>query len=354
MKRVRKRMCSSKKVTAGTLAAIMLGGVCLAGADEVLLPTSSDAHILSVAGDGDGDQLSMAEEVALGYDYHSADQNWNDLGDGSDLAMVCRKVIGKLPEGDPNGKTREVHRITHAMRGLVTCGGCGETINMGTVDIVNPALDLSVNIPILSLHTMEHGSFSYTSDLHRGRVDVPLLVRILELHYPEEPNEHQLVPEPIDLDNDFITDAEELGLGLNPYECDQNRNLTTDGVELARICAQAIEDLPTYNGWDDLGIVPTTPYKIFMAMLGLESCDICGQTMNMGFYEVINPTLGTSTQVPVMAVHNMQHGCFDYSGSTNQGRVELVSLLKILEMDETCGDLKPPTDVNEPEWPPVW
>ncbi len=351
MKRVRKRMGSSKQITAGTLAAIMLGGVCLTQADQGLVPSYPDAHQFVVPGDVDVDQLTTNEEVALGYDTYWTDQNGNDLGDGIDLAMVCAQVIQKLPEADPNEAIHEPYKVTHAMRGLVNCGVCGEAINMGTVDVVNPELNLTLNIPILSLHTMEHGSFTYTSDLHQGRVDVPRLVRLLDLHYPEEPNEHQLIPEQTDQDGDLITDVEELALGLDLYDDDQNQNLITDGIELGKKCAQAIEELPLYTGLEDCDCIPTTPYKVYFATLGFESCEICGSRMDMGYYEVINPQLEKSTQVYLMGCHYLEHGCFDYSGSRNQGRIDLATLLEILEMDDTCGDLKPPSDANE--WLPV-
>jgi hypothetical protein len=94
---------------------------------------------------------------------------------------------------------------------------------------------------------MEHGSFNYAGDIQRGRIDVPALMRALELRFPGEPDEHQLPVSANDLDGDLLTDNEELAAAHNLYDADQDKDLTPDGIELATQCAQVIEALPVHE-----------------------------------------------------------------------------------------------------------
>ncbi len=346
MKRRHERVRSKRRLatTAGTIAAITLSSACGAQAQVIHVPPlMPNPHLVPVRADRDGDLLSVAEELALGYDPNCADQNVSGISDGQELALVCAALIHRLPEADPN-TIDQLHKVSHAMRGLEWCDACGESVNMGSLDIVNPTLNLTISLPFIGLHHMEHGSFSYAGDLHAGRLDVPCLVRTLALHFPEDPNEHLLPVREIDLDGDSLTDQEELALGLNLYSSDQNHNLMTDGLELARACAAAIEALPTKDPSDP---APTTPYKVVAAMYGLEDCQICGHTTNMGYYDIVNPELNQSIHVPLMACHALSHGSFTYSGTENQGRIVIESLLKILELFDSCAGLKPQMDVND-------
>jgi len=80
--------------------------------------------------------------------------------------------------------------------------------------------------------------------VHEGRLDVAALSRALEIRFPYDPNEHQLAVDGNDLDGDFLTDNEELAAGYNLYNSDQDEDLTADGIELARQCAEVISELP--------------------------------------------------------------------------------------------------------------
>jgi hypothetical protein len=73
---------------------------------------------------------------------------------------------------------------------------------------------------------------------------------------------------------------------------------------------------------------------------GLEHCHICGTTRNMGYWEVINPKLGLSIEVPDILCHYMEHGSFSYSGDIHgKGRIDVPLLVKILQMPRECGHL---------------
>jgi len=282
----KRKQYRKRAVAAGTAAAISLGtGVTLHKALAALGP---DVHQLSVAHDSDGDLLADAEEATLGYLEFERDQNRNGILDGVELARLCAADINDLPLKD-NAGPGETYKVEHWAFGLETCDQCGAVLNMGFVDIVNPTASLTLSCPFISLHYMEHGSFSYAGDVHNGRVDVPVLVRALDLRLPHGPNEHQL-PVRKDSDSDLLSDTEETAIGYRPFDPDQNLNATSDGVELARRCAAVVAKLPSYPLW------PAPPdtneiYKVEHALDGLERCSICGKQIHMGGWEIHNPRL---------------------------------------------------------------
>ena len=84
---------------------------------------------------------------------------------------------------------------------------------------------------------------------------------------------------------------------------------------------------------------------------GLEHCDICGATVNMGYWKIENSRLGLSINVSEIELHYMRHGSFSYAGDVHgKGRLDLALLVKILEMPQRCGDLGTifsPADANK-------
>ena len=246
---------------------------------------------------------------------------------------------------------------------------------MGGWEIINPNLNLKYPdpndpldgsfLPDLALHYMEHGSFDCYGDIHQGRVNLQRLMRVLELRYPYEPNEHQLpldysvdpngqlAPDANDLDEDLLADSEELAAGHNLHDPDQNEDLIPDGIELAKQCAEVIEQLP----WQE-DALPGETYKWCGFQHGLEECHICGETVNMGPAGIVNPNLGLEIDCPLIAIHYMSHGSFSYDGRyhmsdgdlLHNGRIDIPLLLKILEMPRRCGDLGTiylPGDINK-------
>ena len=91
-------------------------------------------------------------------------------------------------------------------------------------------------------------------------------------------------------------------------------------------------------------------YKVDNQQRGLENCDTCGLAVNMGYWEITNLKLGLSMEVPVLALHYMDHGSFSYAGNVHEkSRIDLPGLAKILEMPSRCGDLGTiyrPADLN--------
>ncbi len=347
---VASRRFRRRLITAGTAAAVTL--VTGSGLAKSSAVEPGDKHQLAVAQDSDRDLLADREETAVGYHPFRADQNRSGVSDGVELAFRCAAMMDKLPP--------HIEKWERPQFGLEHCDVCGATINMGVMGITNHRLNLEVQFPIIALHYMEHGVFSYVGEVNDGRVDVPRLARAIELRFPCEPDEHQLsldhtieslgqiAPDANDLDGDLLADSEELAAGLNLYHADQDENLVPDGIQLAQRCAEILDQLPILDPdtSDEKGI-----YKISYMMRGLEWCAICGEAVNMGYWQVVNGASGASIDVPEIARHFMQHGSFSYLGDVHVGsRTEVAALLKILEWPSACGDLGipyEPADLNQ-------
>ena len=348
-----------RAIAAGTAAAITLGAG--AGLNKALAKDKPDevTHQQPVALDADADLLTDAEETAIGYRPFITDQNRNEVADGVDLALQCFAVINELPAYYPDTMMpipNETHKVVRSLFGIEICDICGQEVNMGGIEIVNPNIGMSfpdpndplngTYLPDLAVHYMEHGSFDCYGDVHAGRVDIARLLRTLELRYPKEPNEHQVAVTG-DLDGDLMTDSEELAAGYDLYDADQDDDLTDDGVELARQCAEVVDALPVF---DPNGPEVHAIYKVNYLQRVFENCDTCGLAVNMGYWEVTNLRLGLSMEVPELALHYMEHGSFSYSGNIHEkSRIDLPGLVKILEMPSRCGDLGTiyePADLN--------
>jgi len=342
----RYKRLKQRALAAGTAAAITLGAG--AGINKALAAYTPDNHQLSVSQDADGDLLANKEEMAIGYRPFKADQNRNEIPDGVELSKRCAAVVEQLPFGpdpaDPN-KTYIEHQPAY---GLEQCDMCETIVNMGPAWIVNPQLGITVECPLIAMHYLQHGSFGYGGDVHNGRVDVPALLRALEIQYTYlyDPNEHQLPIDGNDLDDDLLTDDEELAAGFNFYDADQDNDLIPDGIELAKQCAEVVNQLP----WKD-DALPGETYKWCDFQKGLETCDICGATVNMGPAGIVNPKLGLEVDCLLIAIHYMEHGSFSHAGDVHgHGRIDVPGLLKVLEMPQRCGDLGTmylPGDLNE-------
>ena len=358
----------TQAVTAGVTVALALAAGL--GMNKAV---ASDQHQQPVSDDADDDLLSNLEELALGYQPFRGDQNRNEIPDGAELARRCAAVITELPAyplwdipPDANG----TYRICHEVDGLERCDVCGEWIHMGGCCIINPKVGLRYPdphdpldpqfLPDLALHYMQHGSFDCLGSIHSGRVDLPRLMRVLELRFPYDPNEHQLpldYPDPCDpgrtlaadtndADSDLLADSEELAAGYNLYNPDQDQDLTPDGIELAKQCAGVIDALPEHDLYSGEP-APTQTYKERWFQRGVELCEICGGTVNMGYWRVINPNLGQSVDVYDITCHYMRHGSFSYSGRHvatphgpfHYGRADIALLATILEMPRQCGQL---------------
>ena len=359
-KTIKRDKLRRRAIAAGTAAAITFGaGVTF---NKALAKDIADGHQQPVSRDADADLIADTEEVAIGYQPFAPDQNKNAVPDGVELAKHCAAVINDLYTYFPGTMMpipNQTYKIKHAMFGLERCDICGQEVNMGGSEIINPMLGMrypdpndplnGAFLPDLAVHYMEHGSFDCSGDIHSGRVDVARLLRVLELRYPFDPNDHRFPVSGDDLDGDLLTDAEELAAGYDLNDADQDDDLNPDGIELAKQCEQAIEELPVLdpNGPEIIHVV----YKESFLQRGLEYCSVCGTSVNMGFWRIHNLRLDSSIDVPELMLHYMQHGSFNYAGDVHgKGRLDVARLVRILEMPRRCGDLGTiylPADINK-------
>lgn len=349
-----------RAIAAGTAAAITFSaGTTL---NQIFAKDIAENHQQPISRDADADLLAEVEELGIGYLPFVSDQNKNTIPDGVELAQHCAAIINDLYTYIPGTMMpipNETYRIKHSMFGLERCDICGQEVNMGGSEIINPILGLrypdpndSLNgayLPDLAVHYMEHGSFDCFGDIHNGRADVARLLRVLGLRFPIDPNDHQFPVSGDDLDGDLLTDDEELAAGYDLYDADQDDDLNPDGIELARQCERAIEALPVFdpNGPEIAHLV----YKESFLQRGLENCGVCGTSVNMGFWRIHNLRLDSTIDVPELMLHYMQHGSFNYVGDVHgKGRLDVIKLVKILEMPRQCGDLGTiylPADINK-------
>ena len=263
------------------------------------LRTNPHLITLSPEIDADQDYLTDDEELHVGTYPDSSDSDGDGVLDGVQLAMELWAMIEALPS-----ETSEIqpYRVDHLTFGLETCEKCGETRNMGFVELVNPELNISVTIPYIGLHFMEYGGFSYVGDIHTGRVNVSLLNAVLK----SERDPHWLEIHD-DTDNDGLADADEAYFGNDETDPDTDGDGILDGIELAMTMWRAIQDLPRDTSESD-------PYAIEMEMDGLETCQSCGQVVNMGSVVITHPIEGLSAVIPFIGLHYMEHGSFVYTG----------------------------------------
>jgi hypothetical protein len=274
---------------------------------------------LEIWEDGDEDLLKDDEEVLLHMDPAQPDEDGNLILDGVDLALTLSAAIDSLPEGPSQEHTYVVH---HMAFGLEACDVCGEMVNMGFMEIVNPMEGLSIGVPYIAKHYMEHGSFSYGGDEHRGRVNVAVLNTVLGseglAHFIPE-------PEGMDADNDGLRDWEEPVFETDPHVPDTDGDGVRDGLDLARELRTQLDSLPRQENKDQ-------PYVIEHPMDGIDICPRCGEKVVMDLWDVINPVTGASISIPSMGLHFMQHGGFSWKGgySAPEGRVDPRQLQAVL------------------------
>jgi len=144
---------------------------------DLLNRVLGDDHQLDVNNDSDGDLLSDSEESALGRDPYNADESGNFRVDGEDMSVRMAAKIDKLPFGPlPD----EVYKEECIAYGIEYCEICGKEYNMGYLSITDPIKALTVEIPFVGVHYMEHGSFSFEGTVNEGRGDVETLHEIFD------------------------------------------------------------------------------------------------------------------------------------------------------------------------------
>ena len=279
-----------------------------------------DPHWLPnpLPGDSDWARILDAEEVAFGIlDPHDPDQDSNQELDGLELARLLGEVIDVLPWwAPPDPAPEEIVKIDYSQWGMELCDVCGEQVNMGFIRVYNPWKDLGVDLHFIGMHYLRHGSFVFDGSLHEGRIDAARLHDVLD-------DLHRLRVTP-DADGDLLENGEEVAIGTDPLEPDENGNFVEDGRDLAATMLAQLELLPS-------GPLPDRVYKVDNMAFGLENCEICGGVYNMGFLEITDPVKQLSAMVYYVALHHMEHGSFAFDGTVHDGRVDVPRLHEILK-----------------------
>jgi hypothetical protein len=283
---------------------------------KAVLESDGTAHRLPVQGDNDGDGLADKTESRFGCQAGNPDSDGDGVADGVQLARQLWTEIEALPQQ----VSTVPYRVEHQAKGIETCEVCGLEVNMGYVEIINPAEDYSLQLPFISLHYLQHGSFVARGSTHHFEQYDP---RTLHCVLHSNGSMH-LLPVEDDTDADGLTSSEETHWGTRPDVADTDGDGCVDGAEISRALAAAVDSLPRSPQSD-------RTYRIDMQANGLEECEICGEVINMGFVEIVNPTLHDSLAIPYVGLHAMQHAGFAVSGTVHDGRTDPVGLAALLE-----------------------
>jgi hypothetical protein len=130
------------------------------------------------------------------------------------------------------------------------------------------------------------------------------------------PDSTHYIPVANDPDGNGLSYSEDIFLGAHYVQNSSQAEWTT-------FFKSIIDSLPTTVQTDQ-------PYKIEHLAWGLETCQKCGATVNMGYIEIVNPLRQLTINLPCIALHFMEDGCFSYDGSLHTGRADLDTLKRIL------------------------
>ena len=279
---------------------------------------ASDPHLIPVADDEDSDYISFGEEILKGVDWHNPSTAPDTLMDGVALALEVKGLIDSLPEASQPDAPYKTFIYQY---GGETCDVCGEWVNMGCIYINHPARGLSIEVPFIAYHYLEHGSLAYLGSVHEGRLDFSLLKRILLCADEDHQDFH-------DWDYDGLDFDEERFIGTMDTIPDTDGDSVKDGP-------QYFEDLIDSLRFISREPSATEPYMVEMQMDGTETCDICGNTYNMGFVQLVNPLEELTLDIPYIGLHYLAHGSADYHGSENSGQLLPVLINTVLNGDGT-------------------
>ncbi|MBD3334421.1 MAG: hypothetical protein GF355_02800 [Candidatus Eisenbacteria bacterium] len=308
----------------GYLGDVHDGRVDLDALKRILMPCDP-AHLLPAPGsDPDEDGLLSEEEPLLGTDPEIPDSDGDSLIDGPQTAEELLPLIGALPSGEVPD---EPYMLEHQADGLENCEVCGVVFNMGLAEIVNPLEEFSVGIPFVGLHTLGHGGFTFEGSYNEGRIMPTVLKTVLT----GQGTAHW-IPVDGDGDGDGLTDQEEEDLNLNPEDPDENDDGIPDGRQIAEYMADEIEQLP-------VGPLPDETYVIHHPAFGYYNCLTCGEEINMGLVEIVDPVEGQSVNVPYYNLHFMKHGSFSTDRDDIYPRVDPRAIAAVLDL--TVSDVDP-------------
>jgi hypothetical protein len=271
--------------------------------------------------DTTGDFLENHEEILLGTAWGGF---WGGLPSGPREAPGYATFISTLPT-TPSDTC--CYRTELAMDGIENCLVCGQEMNMGGWEIHNPMRADTLFLPNMALHYMENGSFSFDGTTNAGRVDIEHLKSIFA-HYDTD---HYAITTSNDADEDGLGDDQESHFGAQTGDPDSDDNRLVDGAQVAEQLLHTIAQLPIA---DSPGTAPDdVPHLYFDVVYGIEDCDICGMTINMGDAVIVNPLIGASMRFPIIGLHYLAHGRFAYSGDIHTGEINAIELSNVLDIE---------------------
>jgi len=269
---------------------------------RILFPYDSD-HMLPVAGDTDSDGIPDSLESFFHFSSGAWDSDGIGIPDGAKLAERLTALFPKLREHNDSLYTQVT---VHPVRGVEECSVCGATVNMGYVELSNPENGFHLEVPLVNLHALAHGSFKADSDVHpESMVQPDSLFRTMNTHHIFIEN---------DRDSDGLTDESEEEFGFDPAMQDTDQDGISDAQALANRMVERIEELPTEEQTDQ-------PYVLHYHADGVYNCLVCGEMIDMGHMEIYNPLINTSEPLRISyhLYHYMQHGSFAMMRRTYEG-----------------------------------
>ena len=171
---------------------------------------------------------------------------------------------------------------------------------------------------------MAHGGLVYEGDVHYANRVLPSVVSTLVFG---SGHSHELLVEG-DSDNDGLTDAEEGQMYFLTNDPDTDGDGVKDGPDLAFFLHEAIEGLP-------VGPLPDQPYIIHHLTYGIYECLVCGESINMGSMEIVDPIHGKSTWVSYYNDHFMKHGSFSTDRPDLYARLDMLELADVIGVSTT-------------------
>lgn len=152
-KKVTRKQVAGLVTCAGLASCLLLTGC---GHKSTNPKPETDVHWIALEKDADQDYLKDEWEDHFQLNPSKRDTDRDGVPDGPQLAKSMWNTIQNCPDSIDWVEVKSRH-----MYGFYTCSKCGETVNMGYVEITNLQSNASICVDILALHFMEHGSFAY-------------------------------------------------------------------------------------------------------------------------------------------------------------------------------------------------
>jgi len=307
-----------------------------------------------------------------------------------ELKKLGHLLLGYLPAmGGRIGRPRYLEVEERLMRGVESCTLCGLAVNMGEVSVLNLENELRIELPMIAVHALvTHGERGFHGTLHgEGGLDVGRLKRVL--NYEEYRlgrlltgllAHTSLLPEHLTIDEQMMRGVVPCG------ECGDHVNMgffritnthNDEAMELPYLALHAlvehrdtrymmsaegdgagarseahldIEALRRILGQSrahaDLGAriagylpvlggdVPRPRYLDIVehAQRSLETCGTCGESVNMGHFELRNIHTGHEMQLPFVAIHSLAtHGDAFFRGSSHRGWADVPLIHRLVK-----------------------